>query len=93
MVFKIGNYISEHTNKVSELLSSCQKSSMFLDDTIIRLDYRKDELWLTFVLGYTLSCNDLEELNAVFADFWWCVSPCFGGGEYRLAVCLKGVEV
>lgn len=93
MVFKMVDYIVKHSNKVSELLDSCNGKGLFLSDTKIMLDYRDGVLWCTFFMNYTLSCNDMLALHDVFAGFWWCVSPCFAEGEYRLAVCLKGVEI
>lgn len=93
MVFTICDYCSKKNDKLSALLRSCCEDELFLGDTKIMLDYREGELWCTFFMNYTFSCNDMRVLNDKLAEYWWCVSPCFEEGEYRLAVCLKGVVV
>lgn len=93
VIYLIKDYVKKNSNKVSELLGTCRSKALFLAETKFMLDYRTDGLWCTFFMDYTLSCNDMLIMRDVFDGFWWCVSPCFEDGEYRLAVCLEGVTI
>lgn len=92
MSVTIINYLANRRNKLTALLSYSGLENVFSPGTYIEVLRRQDEWWCDIYLGYTLSCNDIGILSCAFAGYWWCISPYFTNGVYKLSINLKVLD-
>lgn len=93
MSVTIKNYLVNNHNKLTALLSYEGLENVFLPDTFIEVVQRQDEWWCDIYLGYTISCNDFHVISSAFSGYWWCVSPYFTDGGYRLSINIKVLDL
>ena len=85
------DYLVANNNGLTVLLNCGALDGVLLDETIICVHQKQEDWWCDIFLEYTLSCNDLANITAAFAGYWWCVSPCYSHYGYRLSINLKGM--
>lgn len=89
----IKSYCGTHENVLSKGLQTLIDHAILLEITQLEVYFRDGECWCRIFLDYTLSCNDLSEIHAAFAGYWWCISPQLEGYSFTLSINFKDVVV